>query len=282
MVSLKQKGLSPRALTGVRVESIGFQKFIIGLIFINAIILGLETSETVMAHYGGILITLDRLILGVFVLEIAVKLFAFDWRFFKNSWNVFDFIIVGIALVPSSGPLAILRTLRILRVLRLVSMMPRLRFVVEALLHALPGIGSIAMLMAVLYYVFAVMATGLFGEEFPEWFGTVGHSMYTLFQVMTLESWSMGIARPVMEAYPYAWLFFVPFILLATFTILNLFIAIIVNTMQTLHDRSVKEGATRVESALHEESTQLEHELQALRIEILELKVLLRTNASES
>jgi voltage-gated sodium channel len=234
-----------------------------------------------MSRYGDVLITLDRIILGVFVLEILVKLLAFDLRFFRNPWNVFDFIIIGIALVPASGPLAVLRTLRVLRVLRLVSMMPRLRFVVEALLHALPGIGSIAMLMAVLYYVFAVMATGLFGERFPDWFGTIGLSMYTLFQVMTLESWSMGIARPVMEAYPYAWLFFVPFILLATFTILNLFIAIIVNTMQTLHDRSIKEGAEHLETALHQEGTQLEHELQALRNEILELKALLRIKASE-
>lgn len=279
MLSVEQR-LSPRRAAGAWVESFGFQKFIIALILVNAVILGLETSSAVMAGYGDILLTLDRLILGVFVLELLIKLFAFDWRFFKNAWNVFDFIIIGIALVPSSGPLAVLRTLRVLRVLRLVSMMPRLRFVVEALLHALPGIGSIAMLMAVLYYVFAVMATGLFGDRFPEWFGTIGHSMYTLFQVMTLESWSMGIARPVMEAYPYAWLFFVPFILLATFTILNLFIAIIVNTMQTLHDRSVKEGTEHVDATVHEEGSHLAHELQALRNEILELKALLRAKAS--
>ena len=281
-MSVEQRGLSPRRRIGVWVESMGFQKFIIALILINAVTLGLETSEAVMARYGDILLTLDRLILGVFVLEILIKLFAFDWRFFKSAWNVFDFVIVGIALIPASGPLSILRTLRVLRVLRLVSMMPRLRFVVEALLHALPGIGSIAMLMVVLYYVFAVMATGLFSDRFPEWFGTIGHSMYTLFQVMTLESWSMGIARPVMEAYPYAWLFFVPFILLATFTILNLFIAIIVNTMQTLHDRSVKEGTEHVDATVHEEGSHLEHELQALRNEILELKALLRAKASES
>lgn len=266
---------SLRMAAGVWIESTTVQKFIIGLILFNAITLGLETSATIMARYGAILVTLDKIILGVFVLEILTKLYAFGWRFFKNSWNVFDFIIVGIALVPASGPLTVLRTLRVLRVLRLVSMMPQLRFVVEALLHALPGIGSIAMLMIVLYYVFAVMATGLFGGQFPEWFGTIGHSMYTLFQVMTLESWSMGIARPVMETYPYAWLFFVPFILVATFTILNLFIAIIVNTMQTLHEKTAKKNIDHVDTVALTESRNIEHELQALRGEILELKALL-------
>jgi voltage-gated sodium channel len=275
MTNVEHGHPSLHAAAGVWIESTRVQKFIIALILFNAVTLGLETSSVLMARYGTLLASIDKIVLGIFVLEILTKLFAFGWRFFKNPWNVFDFIIVGIALVPASGPLTVLRTLRVLRVLRLVSMMPQLRFVVEALLHALPGIGSIAMLMVVLYYVFAVMATGLFGGQFPEWFGTIGHSMYTLFQVMTLESWSMGIARPVMETYPYAWLFFVPFILVATFTILNLFIAIIVNTMQTLHEKTASKNVDHVDAVVHTESANIEHEIQALRREILELKTLL-------
>jgi voltage-gated sodium channel len=258
------------------VEAPRVQYSIVVLIVLNAITLGLETSPTVMARVGSWLLALDNFILGVFVVEISAKLYAYKWRFFRDPWNVFDFLIVTIALIPASGPLAVLRALRILRVLRLISMVPRLRFVVESLLHAIPGIASIAALLVLLYYVFAVMATGLFGSAHPAWFGTIGKSMYTLFQVMTLESWSMGIARPVMETHPYAWLFFIPFILVATFTVLNLFIAIIVNTMQSMHDRTHAQEQAAIEDAVHNEGSNLGAQLQELRDELRELKQLLR------
>ena len=257
---------------GLWVESRRIQYIIIALIMLNAVTLGLETSPSVMAEIGPGLLVLDRLLLSVFVLEILLKLFAFGPRFFRQPWNVFDFIVVGIALLPASGPLAVLRALRVLRVLRLISMMPRLRFVVEALLHAVPGIMSIAGLMLLIFYVSAVMSTGLFGQSFPEWFGSIGASMYTLFQIMTLESWSMGIARPVIEAYPYAWLFFIPFILIATFTMLNLFIAIIVNTMQTLHETTLQAEEETIKQVVHDEGVVLEDEIRALRDEIRSLR----------
>ena len=266
---------SLRARVGVWIESRRVQNAIVALILINAITLGLETSALAMSKFGGLLVALDHAILGVFVVEISLKLFAFRGRFFRDPWSVFDFVIVTIALIPASGPLAVLRVLRIMRVLRLVSMMPRLRFVVESLLHALPGIGSIAMLMVVLFYVFSVMATSLFGAGFPPWFGSVGRSMYTLFQIMTLESWSMGIVRPVMETYPYAWTFFVPFILLATFTILNLFIAIIVNTMQTMHEVAHQREEKAISDAATRERHQIELELRAVRDELQSIKALL-------
>lgn len=261
-----------RARTGAWIESPRMQNVIIALIMVNAVTLGLETSPAVMAQFGSVLEALDRAILSVFVVEIGLKLFARGLGFFRQGWNVFDFVVVGIALIPASGPLAVLRTLRVLRVLRLVSTMPRLRFVVEALLHAVPGITAIAGLLLLLYYVFAVMATGLFGERFPEWFGSVGASLYSLFQIMTLESWSSGIVRPLMEVYPYAWAFFVPFILLATFTVLNLFIAIIVNTMQTMHEAESRRDREHIEATVHTEEQKLEHELRALRADIRDLK----------
>lgn len=260
---------SLRARTGAWVESPRIQGVIVGVILLNAVTLGLETSHTVMANYGWILGALDRTILGVFVVEIGLKLFARGWGFFRQAWNVFDFSVVAVALIPAGGFLSVLR---VLRLLRLISMVPRLRFVVEALIHSLPGISSIALLMVLLYYVAAVMATQLFGGPHPEWFGTIGRSMYTLFQIMTLESWSMGVVRPVMQTQPYAWLFFIPFILVATFTVLNLFIAIIVNTMQTLHDNSVRREEEAIDGAMHRQSQELQSEIRNLRDELRALR----------
>src|SRR3546814_5917953 len=187
-----------------------------------------------MSTAGGWLLALDAAIVAVFTVEVALRPFARGPRFFLDGWNLFDFAIIALTLAPATGNLSVLRTFRILRVLRIISVVPRLRAVVEALIHSLPGLGAIAGLLVVLFYVAGVMTTKLYGPDFPEWFGSIGASMYTLFQVMTLESWSMGIVRPVMEASPWAWVFFVPFILVASFTVLNLFPAIIVNSLQHL------------------------------------------------
>ena len=211
------------------------RQFIIGVIIFNAILLGLETSPEVMGAAGTIILTLDWICLAIFVIEIALKLVAHGSRFFRSGWNVFDFLIVGIALMPATHGLSVLRALRILRVLRVISAAPRLRRVVEGFVTALPGMGSVFLLMGIIFYIGAVMATKLFGASFPEWFGTLGASFYSLFQIMTLESWSMGIVRPVMDVYPYAWLFFVPFIMVTTFAVVNLLVGLIVNSMQDAH-----------------------------------------------
>lgn len=205
------------------------------VILFNAVLLGLETSATVMATAGGLIIALDYLCLTIFVAEIAIKLFVYGARFFRDGWNLFDFVIVGIALLPVGQGLSVLRALRILRLLRVVSATPRLRRVVEGFLTALPGMGSVFLLMALIFYIGAVIATKLFSADFPQWFGTLGQSAYSLFQIMTLESWSMGIVRPVMETHPYAWAFFVPFILITTFAVVNLLVGLIVNSMQDAH-----------------------------------------------
>ena len=208
---------------------------IIGVIVFNAIILGLETSPAVMERFGGILTIVDRICLWIFVVEILLKLYAHWLAFFKNGWNIFDFIIVGIALVPASEGFSVLRALRILRVMRVMSAAPALRRVVEGFITALPGMGSVFLLMAIIFYIGAVIATKLFGPDFPQWFGDLGQSAYSLFQIMTLESWSMGIVRPVMEVHPYAWAFFVPFIMVTTFAVVNLLVGLIVNSMQDAH-----------------------------------------------
>lgn len=224
-----------RAKLAAWLEQTWVRNTIIGVILFNAIILGLETSDKVMAEAGGAIVFLDRLCLMVFVAEIGLKIVAQGIGFVKRPWNIFDFVIVAISLVPSAQGLSVLRALRILRVLRLLTVAPRLRRVVEGFLTALPGMGSVFMLMALIFYIGAVMATKLFGEDFPQWFGDLGNSAYSLFQVMTLESWSMGIVRPVMEVYPYAWAFFVPFIMVTTFAVVNLLVGLIVNSMQDAH-----------------------------------------------
>ena len=250
------------------VESSRFQAFIIVVIVINAITLGLETSPAIMATHGPALVIFDRIVLAIFITEILAKLMVYRVRFFASGWNVFDFLIVSVALMPSGGALSVLRALRILRVLRLLSIVPQLRQVIQALFGALPGMGAIGLVLLLMYYVSAVLATKLFGPSFPEWFGTIGASMYSLFQVMTLESWSMGIVRPVMEIYPWAWLYFVPFIVLVTFMVLNLFIAIIVNSMQTLHEADNK-GQRDTEQDERRASVE---QMAALRREIAELR----------
>ncbi len=209
------------------------ERLVIGVILINAVTLGLETDAGVMARYGETIHRLDLIALSIFVIEIGLRIIAHGSRFFRDPWSLFDFVVVAIALFPASEQFSVLRSLRVLRVLRLLSVVPQMRKVVSALLAAIPGLSSIILVLLLIYYVFAVMATNLFGQAFPEWFGSISASMYTLFQIMTLESWSMGIVRPLMEQFPHAWLFFVPYILIATFTMLNLFIAIIVNAMQS-------------------------------------------------
>lgn len=237
------------------------QRSITVLIMVNAVILAMETSPAIMDIAGATLILADKCILAVFVAEMALKLVAFGRGFFRDPWNLFDTLVIGIALVPATESLSVLRALRILRVLRLISAVPSLRRVVGALLHAVPGMGSVVALLSVIYFVFAVMATKLFGGAFPQWFGDIGGSAYSLFQIMTLESWSMGIVRPVMEVYPLAWIFFVPFILITSFAVLNLFIGIIVDAMQT-HAHS--DPNQPVEPTM----TELRAEIRALREEI--------------
>lgn len=227
--------MSLRDNIGVFIDRPAFRNAILGVILFNAVILGMETSKPLMEAIGPLLITLDGFCLAIFVGEIAAKLYVQRGKFFRDGWNLFDFIIVGVALVPAAQGLSVLRALRILRLLRVVSVAPSLRRVIEGLLNALPGMGSVFLLMALIFYIGAVMATKLFGAAFPVWFGTLGKSGYSLFQIMTLESWSMGIVRPVMEVYPYAWMFFVPFILLTTFVVLNLVVGLVVNSMQDAH-----------------------------------------------
>ena len=255
------------------------ERFILALIILNAITLGLETSAWVMDRVGPVLLVLDKIVLGIFVVEVVARIAVHRLAFFKDPWSLFDFGVVAIALVPAAGPFSVLRALRILRVLRMITIVPSLKRVVGALISALPGMGSIVLLMGLIFYVASVMATKLFGADFPQWFGSIPASAYSLFQIMTLESWSMGIVRPVMEVHPYAWMFFVPFILCTTFTMLNLFIGIVVNAMQAEHEEEARVERHKLEEDLRlaSEERQQAHaedvaDMAALRGELAELR----------
>lgn len=254
-------------MTGLKslVESARFQRFVIVVIIINAITLGLETSPAANAAAGGLLSALDRIALTIFVVEIALKLLVYRHNFFRDGWNIFDFLVVAVTLAPVGEGVSVLRALRILRVLRLVSVVPSLRRVVSGLASALPGMGSIVLLLGLVYYVFAVMATKLFAATFPEKFGSLGQSAYTLFEVMTMDSWSTGTVRPMLEVHPWAWTFFLPFVVVTTFAVLNLFIGIIVSAMQEEHDAAGSQARTDEQEAILAEIRALRAEVRALK-----------------
>ena len=249
-------------------ESRTFEWTITALFLVNAVILGLESSPSMMAAWGPLLTGLDKALLAVFVVELGLKLLIYRQKFFQSAWNLFDFTIIAIALVPASGPLSVLRALRVLRVLRLITIIPSLRRVVGAMLSALPGMGSIIVLLALVFYVSAVMATKLFAATEPEAFGDLGRSLYTLFQLMTLDGWSGEIVKPVLENHPYAMFFFLPFILFSAFVVLNLFIGVVVGAMQDEAQDVVASAALTTqarEEALLNEMRALRGEVEALR-----------------
>jgi voltage-gated sodium channel len=248
------------------------ERVIMALIVFNAVTLGLETSQTIMAQYGALLHVIDRVILGVFVAELAARIAVQRLAFFRDGWNVFDFIVIGISLAPATEAFTVLRALRVLRLLRLVTLVPSLRRVVGGLIGALPGMGSIVLLIALIYYVCAVMAVNLFGEDFPALFGTLPASLFTLFTIMTLEGWVDGVVKPIMEKFPYAWLFFIPFIIGTTFTILNLFIGIIVNAMQSEHAKEEAAERAAEREMMQDETAPLMVELKGLRAEVQALR----------
>ena len=253
------------------VDAPAFRATAMTVIVLNAIALGLETSSTVTAAIGRELHVFDQVVIAIFCVEIGLRIVARGPRFFRDPWGLFDFIVVAITLAPANDSLLILRALRVLRVLRVVSAIPRLRRVVGALLHAVPGVAAIAVLLLLIFYVYAVITTNLFGTAYPAWFGTIGASMFSLFQIMTLESWSMGIVRPILQQFPWAWTVFVSFIVVSSFTVLNLFIAIVIDSMQTIHS-SEQGGSTSRPERDPADSEPVLQELRALRKEFAEFR----------
>jgi voltage-gated sodium channel len=248
------------------------ERVILTLIVINAITLGLETSKEVMAAYGPVLQMVDHVILAIFVAELVARIAVKRLAFFKDPWSLFDLFVVGIALVPASDGLSVLRSLRILRALRLVTAVPALRKVVAGLVGAMPGMGSISLLLLLVYYVFAVMGTKLFGSTNPELFGSIATSSYTLFQSMTFDDWSNGIVKPLVEkGHENAAVFVIIFMVLSAFMFLNLFIGVVVTALDDVTP-DTKPKLTHVAHA----DDYLLREVRAMRDEISALRADLR------
>ncbi len=251
------------------ITTISFQYFITFLIILNGILLGMATSADLMQKYGLFIEAIDNIIIAIFSIEISLRIYVHRGSFFKDPWSLFDFFVVTISLIPANDGLSILRVLRVLRLFRLLTIVPQMRLIISAILSVIPGMASVSLVLLLFYYVFAIIATNLFSATFPQWFGSLGESMFTLFQIMTLESWSMGIARPIIEVHPYAWIFFVVYILIVTFIMVNLFIGLVVDAIFTIKGEDNKSES--IEEPDHQ------YEIKDLQNEIKELKQLIKS-----
>jgi voltage-gated sodium channel len=264
------------------IEGVLAVRLITLLIIINSVTLGLEANPEMVRNYGTVLATIDKSILLIFSLELIIKFYAYRLDFFKSGWNNFDFVIVAIAWIPTGGAFSIFRALRILRVFRLFSVVPQMRRVLTALLNSIPGMLSVVGILSLIFYVCAVLATTLFGHhhdlQLQEWFGSISASLYTLFQIMTLESWSMGIVRPTMEIYPLSWIFFLPFIIVTSFAVLNLFIGIIVDALQSAQHEPRETDKSELKQFTHQEIASLHQQFELLQQEISSLKELMKVS----
>lgn len=250
-------------------ENLNFQRFIIAVIVFNGAIVGMETYPGIMARWEELLEAANRLCLAIFTVEIALRILAHGrrpWRFFTDGWNVFDFVIVAAAYLPGLAEQStLLRLIRLLRVLRLLSTLPSLQMMVAALVHSIPRIGQMALMASLLFYIYAVAGTSLFGDHDPEHWGSLHVALLSLFRTLTLEDWT-DLMYTAMEAYPWAWLFFVSFVLLATFIIFNMLIGIILNSMEEarakIHEEQVAAAGT----------ADLDRELQKAKQALAELE----------
>ena len=246
------------------VERGAFQKFILFVIAVNAFTMGLQTVPAVVKCVGGVLTAVDQVCLGIFVVELLLKMVSYNRRFVFDGWNVFDFLVVAVCFMPSMGALSTARVFRVLRVFKVISGVRHLRIIIAALLRSVPGILWTIFLLALVYYVYAIVGTMIFGGKFVAWFGSLGKSFYSLFQIMTLESWSMGIARPVIAEFPLAWVYFVSFVLISSFVVMNIVVAIVVNSMGDIN-ASNEEDAPKADENLDEEIRKLEEQLAVVK-----------------
>jgi voltage-gated sodium channel len=243
------------------------RNFVMAVIAINAVILGLDTYPFMRERFGNALLIADHICVAIFIVEIAMKLAAVRLRFFLSGWNIFDFFVVAVSLAPGANTISVLRAFRIFRVIRLIGRIEKLKIIVEAILSSLPSIGWIGLLLLIIFYTFAVLCTTLFGESFAEWFGSIEASMYTLFQILTLESWSMGIVRPIMEEFPHAYLIFIPFILTTSFIMLNAVVGIVISALNELAAEKARE---KEQKAL--DKNDLAREYRALKEQMLKIE----------
>ncbi|WP_058306201.1 ion transporter [Gracilibacillus massiliensis] len=245
-----------------------FNRFITALIIFNAVLIGLETFPTIYQQYHTYFVVIDLIILAIFTLEVVLKIMVLKKSFFTNGWNIFDFVIVLGSLILYSTPfVSVLRIFRVLRVFRTITTIPTLRRIVAALFMAVPTISSVLLIMTIIFYVYAILGTSFYGDISPEYFGDIFLSFVTLFQIFTLESWASGIFRPIFAEEPWSWLYFLSFIVIATFIMINLIVGEIVNNAQKITDDFEEET-----DEIKEDTS----EIKELRKEIREIKEMLQ------
>ena len=257
-----------------------FKNTIVLIILINSIVLGLITSEAIYAKFGELLEFILSACVVIFTVEITLRIIAKGWRFFLNGWNIFDFLLITMALMPETGAAITFRVFRVLRALRMVSSMKKLRHIVSAILVSAPHVFWAAVLEMIIFYIFGIMGQNLFHEAFPQWFGTLGETVYTLFQVTTLESWSMGIARPVMKVYPWAWMYFVPFVMNSSYIVLNVVVGVVVNATSDISEDDNISMRDKIK-AKKVTNTEISEQINELKEHILRLEAKLEENKKD-
>ena len=249
-------------------ESQRFQGFIFAVIAFNAVVLGLETYDGIKADFGGTLSVLNDACLGIFVVEVIIRIASYGRRpqdFFKEGWNVFDFVVIGAAFLPGLRANAtLLRLVRLLRVVRLVSVLPELRVLIRGMLGALPPIGSMGVLALLFIYVYGMLGWILFGDDLPARWGDIGDSMLTLFTVLTLEGWN-EVLYEAQEVHPWSWVFFISFVLIASLLLINILIAIIINAMESAREEEDREELVRMNKEAEEAGGEYDPHLETAR-----------------
>jgi voltage-gated sodium channel len=249
-------------------DSSRFQNTIFAVIVFNAVVLGLDTYDGIRDDVGNLLTILNDACLGVFVVELTIRIVSYGRRpqdFFKEGWNVFDFVVIGAAFLPGLRQNAtLLRLVRLLRVVRLVSVLPELRVLISGMGRALPPIGSMAVLAVLFLYVYGMLGWILYGDEIPERWGDIGDAMLTLFTVFTLEGWN-DILYEAQEVHGWSWIFFISFVLLASLLLINILIAIIINAMEEAREAETRAEAERLEREAEEAGADYDPHIETAR-----------------
>ncbi|HXH81335.1 MAG TPA: ion transporter [Candidatus Tectomicrobia bacterium] len=262
------------ALARRTADSSRFQNFILAVIVLTAVLVGVETSETLTARYGPLFDALDAVVQAIFVVEIAVRLLACWPRplaFFRDGWNVFDFAVIVASLLPQAGAFAMVaRLARLMRVTRLVSVFPELRLIIGTMLRSIPSMGHVIMLLGLLLYVYAILGLYLFRAVDPEHWGGLGAALLTLFQMLTLEGW-VELQDSVLGAYPLAWIYFGSFIFVAVFVVVNLFIAVVINNLESVkHEQQLDADRDSPHRALLQSIEELRKRLEDMERQLRE------------
>ena len=258
------------------------QKIITFVIILNAAVLGVLTNRSLTAEEVMLLEAIDKACLVIFTIELIAKLLVYRRNFWSDSWNIFDFVIVLSSIIFISSSISVIRAFRIFRLLKALAEFPELQILVSSMLKAIPSMTWALLLLFIVFYIFAVFGSTMYGDAFPDLFGDIGGSMFTLFQVMTFESWATAVARPIMAMYPYAWLYFLVFILLTAITLLNVMVGIVVEAVGTI-SAAVKEkqAAEAAENAPPEERRADEIEAE-IRQHLAQIETLLQKRKDEA